>query len=541
MEGPQGPIGMEATHLKAATAALAASALLAAAPASADSAGSYPYIPTQGYDASQAVVGTADFNGDGHLDLVLQGSRALSIAKGDGEGGFATPALRGPDVVDTVAIADFDGDGSPDLATAARNGGTIDVTVSRGLGNGTFGAVGAASLPGAASGSHVHGYLAKISTADFDGDGDPDIALGGTDSVAELRWADGALLPPVETQVAAATPPSGEPEGDGNLTLYERGPAATGDFNGDGIDDLVLEAQESNFSGNSIVTLTGNPDGTFGQVMTSPGSGYSNAFTAADLDGDGHLDVLGSGSDTNVSSASLVAMYGLGDGSFEPRATLTSPTGFLKPTVGDIDRDGDPDISSLDVRGIPAILENQGSRQFGRPAPGDEGAPQPLGVVGGDFNEDGWPDLAISRDGRLEIELNGLSGEIKEDRERLHIQVGRLAVPKSFHQLGTHTEVNGTCSSTCSVKLTLRVKLKVQRRARLKSGILASARTRWAPHEDNSTDLDLRRSAVIALRHYEGKSFRILVVARGAATTSGGGSVQRGRDSASQELSSSGR
>ena len=449
------------------------------------------------------------------------------------------PPQRGPEVVDASAIADFDGDGTPDLATAARNGNAIEVTVSRGLGSGTFAPAATASLPAVASGSRAHGYLAKISVADFDGDGDPDIALGGTDSVAELRWADGALLPPVETQVAAATPPS-EPEGDGSLTLYERGPAATGDFNGDGIDDLVLEAQDSDFSGNSIVTLTGNPDGTFGQVVTSPGSGYSNAFTAADLDGDGHLDVLGSGSDTTVSSASLVAMYGLGDGSFEPRATLTSPTGFLKPAIGDIDRDGDLDISSLDVRGIPSTLEDQGPRQFGRPVAGDEGAPQPLGIVGGDFNEDGWPDLALSRDGRLEIELNGLSGEIKPDRARLHVQVGKLALPKSFHRLGTHAVVSGTCSSTCSVKLTLRVPAQVRRRAHLGSPVLASTRTRWAPHEDNSTDITLRRRAVRSLRHYEGRSFRIMILARGKASMPTGSEPQRGSDRASVSLASNG-
>jgi VCBS repeat protein len=357
--------------------------------------------------------------------------------------------------------------------------------------------------------------------------------------VAELRWADGSLLPPVETRVAAATP-SGEPEGDGNLTLSERGPAASGDVNADGLADLVLEAQESNFSGNSIVTLTGNPDGTFGQVVTSPGSGYSNAFTAADLDGDGNLDVLGSGSDTNVSTASLVAMYGLGDGSFEPRATLTSPTGYLKPVIDDVDRDGDLDISSLDVRGIPATLENRGSRQFGKPAGGDDGAPKPLGVVGGDFNEDGWPDLAISRDGHLELELNGLSGEIKQDRARLHVQVGKLAVPKSFRHLGIHAKVSGTCSSTCAVKLTVRVPARVSRRARLGSPVLASTRTRWAPHEDNSTDIHLSRRAVRALRHYSGRSFRILVLARGRATATAGNGPQRGSDRASVSLGSKG-
>lgn len=530
---------METIHLKAATAAFAAFALLAAAPAAADIGSSYPYVTVNDYGSSAGVVGTADFNDDGHLDLVLRDRRALSIAKGDGVGGFAKATKRGPAIVDGVAIADFDGDGTPDLATAARAGGQIEVTISRGIGNGTFAAIATASLPGVANGSRIHGYLPNISAADFDGDGDPDIAVVGTDSVAELRWADGTLLPPVETQVAAATPGS-EPEGDGSLTLLEHGPSATGDFNGDGIADLVVEAQDSNFSGNTVVALTGRADGAFDQVVTSPGSGYSNAFTAADLDGDGNLDILGSGSDTNVSSANLVALYGVGDGSFEPKATLATPVGYLEPAVSDIDRDGDPDITSLDSRGITATFENEGSRRFGRPAAGDGAAAHPLAIVGGDFNEDGWPDVAISRDDRLVIELNGLSGKIGEDRPRLHIQVGRLTIPRSFHRLRQRTRLTGTSSATCSVKLTLRVAKKVKRRARLAHAVLATTQTRWAPHDDNSTNLRFRHDAVRALRHYGGKSFRILIQARGVASGGAGSGRQRDRDRASVSLTSNG-
>ena len=525
----------------AALGAIGAGAVLGAAAAAAQPLDVYPYIDVHSYPSSSEVAAAADFDGDGNLDLVLQGPRSVTIAGGDGEGGFMGFKARGPAIADGVAVADFDGDGNPDLATVARVAGRIEVTVSRGAGDGTFRAAASASLPAVANGSRLHGYLADISVADFDGDGDPDIAVRGTESFANLRWSDGALLAPVETQIPAATP-SPEGEGEGGLTFYEDGPAATGDFDGDGVADLAVEAQDSSFSGNTIVVLTGRPDGTFGQVLTSPGSGYSTTFTAGDLDGDGHLDLLGSGGNTLVSSANLTVSYGIGDGGFETARRLASPTGQERPSVSDVDHDGDLDITSLDVPGALRVFENLGGRRWRGIAAGTT-VSGPRSTFAGDFNGDGWPDLAVSSEHRLAIALDGLSPRVRRQQSRLDLRLGHLSVPQRFDRLGTRSEITGTCSATCSVRLTLSVSAAVQRRAGLDSAVIGSAKTRWAPDEDNSTSVRLRPDAVRSLRRYPGRSFRILVIARATAPVPApiGHGLRSGSDRSSFALASGGR
>lgn len=531
---------MGTNHFKAAAAAVIAGVLLCAANASAEVGGSYPYVPVQDYATSLGLAGVADFDGDGHLDLVLQGDHSLEIAKGDGSGGFSTPTKRGPAAVDAVTIADFDGDGTPDLATAAQADGIVTITVSRGIGNGTFGAVASTELPAGANQSHEHGYFPAVASGDFDGDGDADIAVRGNNSVANLRWENDTLLTPVETPVSITPSPDDDP-GLSEMYLLRDGPAAVGDFDEDGSDDLVLEAQSPESGDSELETLTGRPDGTFAQVTTNPGSGVSSDFTVADYDGDGHLDILGNGSNPVISHANLVIKYGLGDGGFESGVTrLSGPTGYLKPALTDVDLDGDLDVSSLNLRGRSSVFEHLGPRDWGGEIFGDDAASHPLSVLGADFNEDGWPDIALARDGRLQIELNRLSPEVRDNLSHFEIRLGKLALPASFHHLGARSSVNGTCSVVCSVRVTLRIHPRVRRRTHLRHVVIASTRTRWAPGEDNSTDLRMRRSAVRALRHYPGRSLRVAVLVRGTAAGAAGGGVQHDKDTTSVALDSGG-
>ncbi len=77
-------------------------------------------------------VALADFNLDGNLDIVTanSGGNTVTVLLGNGTGGF-TAAAGSPFAVGTnpqsVAVADFNGDGNPDIVTA--NNGSNDVTV----------------------------------------------------------------------------------------------------------------------------------------------------------------------------------------------------------------------------------------------------------------------------------------------------------------------------------------------------------------------------------------------------------------------------
>ncbi len=112
----------------------------------------------------------ADFNGDGKLDLAVTDSlgTAVIILLGNGDGTFGAPTTipvgRGPDA---IVAADFNNDGKLDLAIANYGDGTI--TLLLGNGDGTF--TQAAGSPYA-----VGQYPYQITVADFNGDGKLDLA-----------------------------------------------------------------------------------------------------------------------------------------------------------------------------------------------------------------------------------------------------------------------------------------------------------------------------------------------------------------------------
>jgi hypothetical protein len=119
---------------------------------------------------SLSAIVTADFNGDGKLDLAVTDSvgNAVLILLGNGDGTFGAPTTiavgNGPDA---IIAADFNNDGKLDLAVANYGDGTI--TLLLGNGDGTF---------TQASGSPytVAQYPYQISAADFNGDGKLDLA-----------------------------------------------------------------------------------------------------------------------------------------------------------------------------------------------------------------------------------------------------------------------------------------------------------------------------------------------------------------------------
>jgi hypothetical protein len=139
-------------------------------------------VASGGTNAEFVTIG--DFNGDGIQDLAVANYNSrVGILLGNGSGGFA-PAPGSPVTIGSgaawVAVGDFNGDGIQDLATANSTSNNVSVL----LGNGSGGFTQAPGSPVAVGGG-AHGVV----VADFDGDGIADVATanGGANNVSVLR------------------------------------------------------------------------------------------------------------------------------------------------------------------------------------------------------------------------------------------------------------------------------------------------------------------------------------------------------------------
>ncbi len=271
----------------------------------------------------QAVgIAVGDFNQDGVMDLAvaLTYQRQVEILFGKGDGTFfiGASANTGADPY-TLTAADFNEDGILDLAVANIADATYSILL--GNGDGTFTAAAAVASGVAAN------YVAQI--ADFNGDGHLDIfntnglfgytvLLGNGDGTFSSR----SFLPPT-----------------GTYTQY--GGSVAGDFNGDGIPDVVLEDLYD-----YLILLLGNGDGTFTQQSTTiPVGGGPRLMTSADLNRDGKLDViLADGTWGGLGEDAVQLFYSNGDGTFTQATVPDAPSFVNIPAVADFNGDGFPDI-----------------------------------------------------------------------------------------------------------------------------------------------------------------------------------------------------
>jgi fibronectin type 3 domain-containing protein/PKD repeat protein len=232
----------------------------------------------------------------------------------------------------SVAIADLNGDGDPDLAVA--NSVSDNVSVLLGHGNGNF----ASDVLYPAGDAPF-----SIAIEDLNGDGDPDLAVanGSSDDVSVLLGnGNGTFAPSVEY------PAGGAPSG-----------VAIDDLNGDGDPDLAV----TNGASDNVSVLMGNGNGTFaGAVSYFVGDGPSSV-AIADLDEDGTLDLAV----TRRLNTSVAVFLGNGNGTFTANGNYGAGDGPFSVAVADLNGSGSPDLAVANQNGdgVSVLFNARGAPQ----------------------------------------------------------------------------------------------------------------------------------------------------------------------------------
>ena len=351
--------------------------------------------------ANPAGVLAADFNGDGKADLAVSldtynGAGAVLIYINNGDGTFANAVSYNAGYnPGGMAALDINHDGILDLVVTSSSAGTgtaAGVYIFLGKGDGTF----------TSGGLFAAGtYPESVTIADFNGDGNPDLAVTSADNTVNLLLGTGN-----------GSFKAGATFSTGNSPQY----LAAGDFNGDGELDLVV----TNTQDQTISIYLGDGKGNFQLYSNYVVSFYSNSLIIADFNGDGKLDIIqglgdARGFGANSSSWNMDILLGNGDGTFQGLsasiASAKNPNGTSLAT-GDFNGDGK----------IDAVLANQGGNVYLFAGNGNStfqtatlltslpGGAQ--GAAAGDFNGDGKLDLAVTEgfSGQVAVLLNSASG-----------------------------------------------------------------------------------------------------------------------------------
>lgn len=327
-------------------------------------------------------VAAADFDGDLDVDLAVANfdADAVTIHKNNGSGAFHITATElvgnGPN---SVFAADLDGDTDIDLAVANQDTASVTLLRNRNLNSGKF--VEPPSSPEVIGGSA--GWA--VTGGDFDGDSDVDLAVSegtfsSTRGVTILRHSNHGM----SYKVTDASP---------LLTGFEPLFIVSADFNGDGDPDLATADHSSaqvtilrgrsgakfreagtspvstTFSPNELVAanlnsdtdpdlavvagqlaiLRGKAHASFREAGTSPETVGSNAFgvTAADFDGDTENDLAVShnSSSSLPDDVTILEHQGTALNFVEPATSPESAgEGGRGITAADVDGDLDPDL-----------------------------------------------------------------------------------------------------------------------------------------------------------------------------------------------------
>ena len=339
-----------------------------------------------------ASVSLGDVNGDGALDVVVANGRHWPgqnrVYLNDGRAGFTLARRLGDEEAGSYAVplADFDGDG--DLDVAVGNDRTRNL-VFLNDGTGRFAAGATFGTPSSTR---------SLTLADLDGDGHTDILVVNRGRRNFIFHGDGA-----------GAFGEGTPFGAGDDSTID---VAAADLDGDGDLDLVLANRDGGAN-----TIHWNEAGSFARVSTyGTGSDETRGVAVGDVDGDGRLDIVAA----NIGEANAV-YFGDGAGGFGRSLPFGSGDDHSYAVrLADLDLDGNLDLVVANVGAQNAVYFNRGGA-----SPGSGSAQgfvefrfgcadcATYGLAVGDLNGDGFPEIVTANSGAP----NGVFANVGTGRE----------------------------------------------------------------------------------------------------------------------------
>ena len=288
--------------------------------------------------------------------------------------GFTAPRTHAVgDAPRAVAFGDFNGDGDPDLAVANYSGHNAAVLL---------GGTGASFGP--ATTYAVGTFPTGVAVGDFNGDGDPDLAVSnsgggpidpGGDSVSILLGGTGGTFGASSLFAAGDVPMA----------------VAVGQFNLD--QDTDPDLVTPNGSGDNVSVLLGGTGGTFGTPAASTVGDAPTGVAVGNFNGDADPDLAV----TNGGSDDVSILLGGSMGSFGLAINYSAADWASGVTTGDFDGDSDLDLAvSGYYPGSLAVLGGANDGTFGAPTTHSILGFLGGGIAAGDLNGDGDLDLALA-------------------------------------------------------------------------------------------------------------------------------------------------
>lgn len=347
--------------------------------------GSHSFVPphtlTNGHGNMADSVAVADFNHDGHPDIAVSylEDNAVRVLPGTGGGQFNTASEYAVGKQPYWIVAgDLNNDGYSDLVTANTGDDTVSVLMNNGGGSGTF----------TAAKSYPVGRLPyQVAIGDLNGDGIPDLAVTnyGDNTVSILYGQTGGGFVAGTTPLATCVNPYG---------------VAIGDTRHTGQNDIAVTCfhtgQMEVFLNNSMMPYLPPPaQTTFQSPAIYTTDSYPTSLLMADFNRDGNLDIV-----TGNSIANDVSFFGgHGDGTFS--AGVISPSLNFPDSIaaGDVNGDGILDLVAVAANFQQVVVTlGKGDGTFGNFYQRVEFAAgqQPWAVALGDFNQDNKLDIVTA-------------------------------------------------------------------------------------------------------------------------------------------------